>query len=294
MSDKKISIIGMASCYGAQDMRCAEAPRILQELKLNEFLSNQSTRAEWLKNIYPDHFPVNKVDKLSVIVDLCKQLVKQTRHAINQHNQIIVLGGDHSCAIGTWSGAYQAIQQQGELGLIWIDAHMDSHTPETSPSGAIHGMPLACLLGYGDNQLTEIAGKSPILKPENVCLIGIRSYETGEAELLSRLGVKIFYMEDIKQLGMEQVMRLAQAHVIRNSVAYGISLDLDAIDPRDAPGVGSPEKNGISAQQLIRSLKNLTLNENFIGMEIAELNYEQDDDDKTAMLAIKILKATFK
>jgi len=293
-TEKNISIIGVASCYGAKDMRCANAPIVFQKLQANTPLFNHSENIHWVKNIYPDHIPTSYNDKVDVISDVCKQLAKHTYNSVNNCDSFIVLGGDHSCAIGTWSGAYSALAGKGELGLIWVDAHMDSHTTATSTTKAIHGMPLACLLGYGEDQLTSIETPAAKLKPSNICLIGIRSYETGEATLLKKLGVKVFYIEDVEELGIDEVMRQAQQIVSQNTVAYGISLDLDSIDPADAPGVGSPEKNGLAADQLLNALTHQNFNEKFIGLEIAELNSEQDIDDKTAKLAIQLINTIFK
>jgi len=288
----KISVIGAASCYGAKDMRCADAPIVFQKLA-DAPLFKHSGNITWLKNIYPDHIPTSYSDKISVISEVCKQLAKHTQNAIINQESFVVIGGDHSCAIGTWSGAYAALQKQGDIGLIWIDAHMDSHTMATSPTGAIHGMPLACLLGFGDEQLTGIEAPANKLKPSNVCLIGIRSYEKEEKAFLEKLGVKIFYIEDVEKLGINSVLTQAKILVSQNTVAYGISIDLDAIDPNDAPGVGSPEKNGLNAKELIDALKKLDFDDEFIGLEIAELNSEQDLDDKTAKLAIKLINTIF-
>ena len=293
-SDKFITIIGVASCYGAKDMRCSDAPIVFQRLQTNTFHPSSNHSLNWIKNIYPDHIPTSYQDKVSVISDVCKQLAKHVKTAITNNEVFLVLGGDHSCAIGTWSGAYATIKQQGELGLIWIDAHMDSHTAETSPTTAVHGMPLACLLGYGDEQLTTIELPTAKLKPENICLIGIRSYENEEAALLEKLGVKIFFIEDVEKLGIYEVLQRAKQQVSQNTVAYGISLDLDAIDPLDAPGVGSPEKNGLNACALLDALNRMAFNNNFIGLEIAELNSQRDIDDKTAKLAIQIINTIFK
>ncbi len=138
--------------------------------------------------------------------------------------QIVVIDGDHSCAIGTWSGVYSALAQQianPQLGLIWIDAHMDSHTMATSPSGAIHGMPVASLLGHGETKLCRIASNANKIQPANLCLIGIRSFEPAEAQLLNKLGVKVFYMKDIHEHGFQQVFEHAKTHVTQNSDKYG-------------------------------------------------------------------------
>ena len=202
MLKKQIQVIGYASCYGAQDQRCDTGPITLKNLQLTAQLNDANFDVQWSPYVTPDHTPNSKADTLSVIIDNCKELARQTRTAINSNKQIVVIGGDHSCAIGTWSGVHSALLQmpQGpnvsQLGLIWIDAHMDSHTMESSSSGAIHGMPVASLLGYGDEQLCSIESSDSKIQPHNLCLVGVRSFEPAEAELLNKLGVKVFFMKD--------------------------------------------------------------------------------------------------
>ena len=291
MLGKQIQIIGYASCYGAQDHRCDSGPLTLKNLKLSETLRDSNIDAHWAPYITADHAPETQADTLAVITGNCKDLAGQTRSAVEGGKQIVVIGGDHSCAIGTWSGVYSALPPTSALGLIWIDAHMDSHTMETSPSRAIHGMPVASLLGHGDPKLCSIESTENKIHPENLCLVGIRSFEEAEAQLLNKLGVKVFYMDDIHEHGLNKILKLAHEHVTRQSNKFGISLDLDAIDPEDAPGVGSPESFGISGKSLIKALKNIEFDENFIGIEIAELNSNRDHVDKTARLAIEAILA---
>jgi len=291
---QNLNIIGVASCYGAQDLRCADGPLTLKQLHLKETLENKGWNIHWDKNIYPVNMPADQPSRHALVFDICKQLARQTHKFISQDQQFIVIGGDHSCAIGTWSGVYSALKKTNDFGLIWIDAHMDSHTTKTSPSGAIHGMPLAVLLGFGDQTFCNIELTGQKLKPQNLCLIGIRSFEQDEADLLNKLGVKIFYMHDIQELGLHKVLQLAKEHVSEQSHAYGISIDMDAIDPAQAPGVGSPEKNGLNGKELVESLAAMDFSDNFLGLEIAELNSNKDDNNKTAQLAIDLIQATLK
>lgn len=291
---REIAAIGVASCLGAQEAGCASAPLTMRHLRLKDRLEKHNIHFSWTKTLLPLPLAENDASRLFAITQTCKQLARQIKHSLFKHQQFVVIGGDHSCAIGTWSGAYAAIQSKGALGLIWIDAHMDSHLPETSPSNAIHGMPVAALLGYGYSDLTQIESSNPKIKPENLCLVGIRSFEKEEAELLDQLGVKIFYMSDIQQLGLNKVLQLAQQHVTASTVAYGISLDLDAIDPRDAPGIGSPEPGGLAASELLNALANLNYESNFLGIEVTELNPEKDVLDITANVAMDIIETVMK
>ena len=168
---------------------------------------------------------------------------------------------------------------------------MDSHTPATSPSGAVHGMPLACLLGYGPPSLVALGGPGPKLRPENVCLVGVRSFEPEEAHLLDELGVRIFDMDEIERHGLNVVMGEALDLCQRNTAGFGLTLGLDAINPVHAPGVGSPESGGICGKDLAKSLEQIGDHPNLVGVEIAEFNPDRDVERKTAALVYRLLAA---
>jgi len=193
-----------------------------------------------------------------------------------------VLGGDHSIAVGTWSAIRQ--YHQKDFGLIWIDAHLDSHTPETSPSQARHGMPLAALMGYGDCELTSIGSEEPKLKPENLVIIGARSFEKGEQDLLVQLGVRIIYMEEIHQRGFAACFGEAVAMLTKNGQHFGISFDVDAFDPNIAPGTGAAEPNGLLENDVISAMNGILNHEQLLGFELVEFNPALDIQDKTLNL----------
>lgn len=224
------------------------------------------------------------------VTEICTALARQAADLTRKKAMFTVLGGDHSCAIGTWSGVAEAKRAEGDIGLIWIDAHMDSHTPETSETGRIHGMPLATLMGHGLVTLTTLLGRLPKLKPENVCLIGTRSYESGEAALLKRLNVKVYFMDEVKARGFEEVLAEAVQHVSAHTIGYGISLDLDGIDPIDAPGVDVPEPDGIRAVDLEAGLANVVHDPKLIATEIVEFDPQYDEDEKTEQLVVSLLQ----
>jgi len=198
-----------------------------------------------------------------------------------------VIGGDHSCAIGTWQGVLQHHHELNqEIGLIWVDAHMDSHTPLTSLTGNVHGMPLAVLMGYGHKEL--IATK-PKLKPENVVLMRIRSYERDEANLIKRLGVKAYFMDEIVQRGIDCVFREA-FQGLSERVKVGLSIDLDGFDPRFVPGVGTPVKDGIDLDAFIHTVKKLNLSA-CCGVEITEYNPILDRNQLTQINLLRLVSA---
>lgn len=201
------------------------------------------------------------------------------------HNRPIVVGGDHACAIGTWSGVLQYLtQNKQDLHLIWVDAHMDANTPQTSPTGNIHGMPLATLMGYGHPDLTSCV--SSFLKPENLTLIGIRSFESGEAELLHKHGVKIYFMDEIQQRGIDMVLKEAYQRFASKG-PVGFSIDMDAFDPQYAPGVGTPEAHGIDFPEFLKTFAQLDP-ASIIALEITEFNPTLDHEHKTAQNLLEL------
>jgi len=286
---KNLDLIGVAACWGAQDMRCELGPQVIKKGSLLSTLRAMGYQATWQDCLAlpPSSKPV---DYYNVISTYCQNLSDLSASAVKNHHFFAVYGGDHSCAIGTWSGVSLAL---GEVpfGLIWIDAHLDSHTPDSSHSGAIHGMPLAILLGLGDERLTSIGGQQAKLKPEHVCVVGARSYEAEEQALLSSLGVRIFYEKEIETKGLEQVLIEAKSLVSRAPGGYGLSIDLDAIDPRDAPGVGSPEPSGLSGALLCQCFfqQHFKDDNDLLGLEIVELNPALDKAKKTSNLASELM-----
>src|SRR3990167_9061932 len=235
---KSVYLIGYASGIAGAHTESGEGPLILQH---SPYLSQLAFQPQWYAVIRPES---QVLSKLQLVIHQTQKLAKLTAELVKNKKFFITLGGDHTCAIGTWSGVESVMSQQGPLGLIWIDAHMDSHTPHTTHTGNFHGMPLACLLGFGDKQLTQLMNPVAKIKPEHLCLIGVRSYETEEAELLKRLNVRIFFMEEVKRRGITVVMQEALNIVTRNTAGFGLSLDIDSIDPNDAPGTGVPAPEG--------------------------------------------------
>lgn len=287
-----INIISYASGIAANNIDCGLGPLYLQQHQHNVFKDN-SFSLNWQKPVEAKISSKTLANLPKLITELNTELAQQVANSIYSAQRFCVFGGDHSCAIGTWSGVAHAYRKKGDIGLIWIDAHMDSHTPETSPTGNIHGMPVAHLFGYGIKSLTQILDKNPKLKAENICFIGIRSYEEGEASLLTKLGVKVFFMEDIHQHGLRQILKMAIEHVSKNTCGLGLTIDLDAIDPSDAPGVGCRETGGIPAADLIHALTHAQVNFPFVGLEITEYNPLKDEHQKTAKLVAALMEAVY-
>ncbi|ADC48585.1 arginase [Alkalihalophilus pseudofirmus OF4] len=202
----------------------------------------------------------------------------------------LVLGGDHSIAIGTLAGV---TKDRKNLGVIWYDAHGDLNTSETSPSGNIHGMPLAVSLGLGDESLTSIGGFAPKIKPEHIVIIGARSLDEGEKELIKEKGIKIFTMHEIDRIGMTRVMEEAIEYVKTNTDGVHLSLDLDGLDPNDAPGVGTPVLGGISYRESHLAMEMLAEAGILTSTEFVEVNPILDERNKTAEVAVALMGSLF-
>ncbi len=287
---QSIEFLGYASGIAAGDPGCGDGPVVLQKSNLVADLEKQGLQANWQAMLVPEKLP-----NLPAVAKISAQLAEHTLQLSNQKKTFTVFGGDHTSAIGTWSGVAKAYENQGPIGLIWIDAHLDSHTPETSESGNIHGMPAACLLGYGAKELTNLFSKKPKIKPEHLCFIGIRSYEPGEAALIKRLGIRVYDMQNIKENGIEKILQEAVAHVTKETCGYGITIDLDGIDPADAPGVGTPEPNGIRGQELCDAIaKTIKNDKKLLASEITEFNPHHDTEHKTVKLVEQLLVSLYK
>lgn len=289
MKNKTIYLLGYASDLAGANRGSGEGAPIMQKSPYMENLTQTGLNLHWQAMLRPSAGE----SKYAIVSDLCARLGSQVADLVAEKKFFTVIGGDHACAIGTWSGAAKSLHDQGDIGLIWIDAHMDSHTPETSQSGNIHGMPLACLLGHGDSSLIHLLGNFPKLKPEHVCLIGVRSFEEGEDALLKKLGVRIFFMDEVNQRGMDAVMQDALKIATSGTTAFGVTIDIDSIDPKEAPGTGVSEEGGILVADLCHSLKQIANNKNFIGAEIVEFDPRRDKNHMTEGVVTQLMAAIF-
>ncbi len=206
----------------------------------------------------------------------------------------VVLGGDHSVAAGTVAGVAEFYRRQEQkIGLVWIDAHSDINTPATSPSGNVHGMPLAAIMGLGPPELSNIYGFSPKVLPENCVIVGVRDVDASEKENIRRAGVEVFTMRDIDERGMRVVMEEALRMAGRGTAGYHISLDMDWIDPEDAPGVGTPVRGGATYREAHLAMEIIADHARMLSFEIVEVNPVIDEHNRTADLAVELTLSAF-
>jgi arginase len=290
----KVCLIGVCSGWGAQVRDTEMGFETLMNDHLLDFLQANHIEISCVNKLIPEKraFDENVAlnESLPLISELNKRICKFVEMALDRREFPIVIGGDHSIAVGTWNGVFHFFKKigYGSMGLIWIDAHMDSHTLDTTPSGAWHGMPLAALMGYGEYEFRHIYDEVP-LKPENLILIGIRSFEEGESLLLKKLGVKIYFDDEVQKKGISNVLQEAVEHLAKRVDFFGVSLDIDSITPVDAPGVGSPEIGGPKAKDLIDALDSFKNHEKFKAFELVEFNPKKDLDGKTLKICKEVL-----
>jgi arginase len=226
---------------------------------------------------------------LPAVAHTCTLLADRIEADLDRGWFPLVLGGDHSQAIGTISGMARHHKARSErIGVIWVDAHTDMNTPDTTSSGNIHGMPLAALLGYGSPELTALAGDGPALQPEDVAIIGVRDVDPREVELVRRTGVGVYTMSELDARGTSVCLREAYERVSRHTVGVHLSFDLDGVDPQHAPGVGTPVPGGLTLRES-HLICELAAHHKLLGMEMVELNPTLDVRNQTGELAVWLI-----
>jgi arginase len=290
-----IAIIGAPMDLGAGRRGVDMGPSAVRLAGLNDKLATIGYEVEDLGNVsvaQPESVAVgpHKARFLQPIADTCARLAERVETAADQGHFPIVLGGDHSIAAGTVSGMARSLHKKHQkLGLIWIDAHADMNTPESSPSGNVHGMPLACLTGNGPAELAGIAGFTPAVDPANVVLIGLRSVDAEERQIVRKTGVKAFTMREIDERGLRSVMEEAIRIATEGTAGFHLSFDMDSVDPQEAPGVGTPVKGGMTYREAHLAMETICDSNALLSMEVVEVNPVIDEQNRTAILAVELV-----
>jgi arginase len=231
---------------------------------------------------------------LTEIARASRQVSAKVERIVAKGHFPLVLGGDHSISVGTVSAIVAASRAEGKkVGLLWVDAHGDINTPETSPSGNIHGMPVAALLGEGPPELTSIGGEGAKLDPHNIAMVGIRSLDEGEKVRLKRHGVQVHTMSQVDRQGIERVMKEALARVSDGTDRVHVSFDLDALDPEVAPGVGTPVKGGLDYREAHLLMEILSDSGLMTSLEVVEANPILDVRNASAAFAVELVRSAF-
>ncbi|BCV24320.1 MAG TPA: arginase [Firmicutes bacterium] len=286
----RVQIIGVPQDLGANRRGVDMGPSAIRYAGVRERLESLGYTVQDRGNI-----PVSLRDErtagdtrlryLPEIQQTSELLAQTVREAVEAGDLPLVLGGDHSIAIGTLAG----VAAVKECGVIWIDAHGDFNTPETTASGNIHGMPLAASLGRGDERLVSCGGFVAKAKEKNVALIGARDLDPEERDALRRSRISVFTMQDIDEMGMKRVMQQAVAAALDGTEGIAVSLDMDALDPLEAPGVGTPVRGGLTYREAHLAMELIAETGALLSLEVVEVNPILDYRNQTAELAVELI-----
>ena len=231
-----------------------------------------------------------KLKNLEPILEVCRVLATNVEGISTAGDFPLVIGGDHSLTLGSAMGAAKV---HSPLGLLWIDAHGDFNTDQTSPSGHIHGMPLAALAGYGDKRLVSFGGFSPKVNPTHIAVVGVRDLDAGERELLHAAQVHVFTMKDIDHLGIATVIARALEIATNDTRGLHVSLDIDALDPREAHGVGTPVRGGLTYREASFVMEEIAASGKMTSLDVVEDNPILDNKNRTAQMAVDLVLSAF-
>jgi arginase len=295
----RIRILGVPLDLGQSRRGVDMGPSALRIARLAPRLRELGQEVEDLGNLeVPDRDTIPGVhrtlDLLPAIAEVCQRLAHHTAQAIRDGAAPLIVGGDHSLSVGSVAGAATALAERGErLGLIWLDAHGDLNTPETSPSGNVHGMPVAHLLGHGDVRLTGIATSPPAVLPAQVAIVGARDLDPAERRSAREWGIRIFTMREIDERGLRAVMADAIATASEGTAGFYLSCDADWVDPREAPGVGTAVRGGATFREAHLAMEMVADTQRMLGMDMVEINPVLDDHNRTAELCVHLVTSAF-
>jgi arginase len=292
---KKVRIIGVPMDLGAGRRGVDMGPSAIRIAGLNQAIALLGYEVTDAGNVHvapaeslPQTNP--RARYLPQIVAASEELARLVEQSLEEEALPVVLGGDHSIAIGSVAGMSSYYRKRNKrIGMIWLDAHTDINTPETTPSGNIHGMPLAVLLGHGVKELTHISGFAPKVLPEHVAVIGARSVDPGERELIRSLGVRVFTMSELDERGLSSVIEEAVDLASRNTAGIHVTMDMDFIDPFYAPGVGTPERGGATYRESHLAMEKIAESGAVLSVELTEVNPVFDSANQTAQLGVEMI-----
>ena len=299
MTQKKVTIVGVLMDLGADRRGVDMGPSAVRVANLNERLASLGYEVTDSGNIgvrNPEMMSIvdNRAKYLHEIAVACQSLADQVEHILDAGAIPIILGGDHSIAIGSVAGLASFYRKRdSRVGVIWFDAHGDMNTPETSPSGNIHGMPFAAILGHGVQELTHISGFAPKVSPEDCVLIGARSVDREEAVALKESGIRVITMRELDERGMSTVMDEAMWLASRRTAGFHVTMDMDFVDPDYAPGVGTPVPGGPTYRESHLAMEKIADSGKLLSFELTEVNPVLDSSNRTAELGVQLILSAF-
>ena len=240
----------------------------------------------------PEEMPVGekRAKYLQEIAETCGDVAAAAEKSLIEGFLPLVLGGDHSIAAGVAAGVANYFRKEKkQIGYLWLDAHGDMNTPESSPSGNVHGMPLAAIMGYGAPELVDLLGFKPKAEPGNIVIVGARDLDAQERKIVKRSGIHVFTMRDIDERGMREVMADALKYAMDDTAGIAVSLDMDFVDPADAPGVGTPVRGGVTYREAHLAMEMISDSESMVSLEVVEINPILDEHNRTALLGVELV-----
>ena len=277
--------------YGQGKLGVDQGPTKLNEMGMQQLLPTETVK-HTIRVLPESEIRENEehLKRVDGVLHTVTELAEVVHREISEKRFPLIVGGDHSMAIGTLAG----LAQTGPYGVIWVDAHADLNTGETSPSGNIHGMPLAAAMGMGDVRLTEVGGRDPKLSSEHLVYIALRDIDEGEMNEINRLGIKVITVEEVRTRGVDVIMQEAMRYLRERVDRFYISFDMDSLDASLVPGTGTPVDGGLTEVEAKAILKEAMQAEDLIAVELVELNPALDRDDVTAQLAYRLCETIIK
>jgi arginase len=292
---QKVRIIGVPMDLGQSRRGVDMGPSALRGAGLQAAIKKLGDTVEDIGNLevkQPEEMPVGekRAKYLQEIAETCQDLANTVEKSLTEGFLPLVLGGDHSIAVGVAAGVASHFRKdKKEIGYLWLDAHGDMNTPESSPSGNIHGMPLAAIMGYGAPELVDLGGFKPKAEPGNIVIVGARDLDAQERKIVKKSGVRVYTMRDIDERGMRDVMSEALKYAMDDTAGIAVSMDMDFVDPTDAPGVGTPVRGGVTYREAHLAMEMIADTESMVSMDVVEINPILDEHNRTALLGVELV-----
>jgi arginase len=291
----KVRILGVPLDLGQERRGVDMGPSAVRAAGLNSAIKALGHKVEDAGNIHvkipeEQHFGDRRAKYLTEIAETCQEVAHHVYQTLEAGFFPLSLGGDHSVAIGTQAGVSKFYRDRDKsVGLLWIDAHADMNTPDSSPSGNVHGMPFAATLGLGPESLTQIFGFAPKMQPRNSVLIGARNLDERERGYVKDSGIHVFTMRDIDEQGMRTVMDKSLDFAAGDTAGFVVSFDMDVLDPDEAPGVGTPVRGGITFREAHLAMEMIADSKKMVALELVEVNPIIDSGNRTAILGVGLV-----